>query len=107
MVLQTKKCNVLQRFKFITKDTVETASLFIHKDCYNVTRKSSMLEKVEEDVNYGKFYSVFHHFGQTKFAFGCLILSMSQFLLLPQSPLKTMLAIEVVKTDSNNIISLL
>ncbi len=37
---------------------------------------------------------------QAKFAYGGLILSFSQFLLLPQRPLKMMLALKVVKIDS-------
>jgi hypothetical protein len=49
---------------------------------------------------------VFRQFGQAKFAFGGFILSLSQFLLQPQQPLKMTLAIKVVKIDPNIIISL-
>jgi len=43
---------------------------------------------------------VFHGFGQAKFANGGSILSSSQFTLLSQLPLKTMLSLKVVKIDS-------
>jgi len=46
------------------------------------------------------FYRVFHGFGQAKFAYGGSILGSSQFTLLPQLPLKTMLSVKVVKIDS-------
>jgi len=42
---------------------------------------------------------VFHGFGQAKFAYGGSILGSSQFTLLPQLPLKTMLSLKVVKID--------
>ncbi len=48
-------------------------------------------------------YRVFHGFGQAKFAYGCSILSSSQFT---QLPLKTMLNLKVVKINSKVIISL-
>jgi len=51
-------------------------------------------------------YSVFHRFGQAKFAYGDLILSSSQFSLLPQRPLKMTHAVKVVKIDLKIIISL-
>jgi len=37
---------------------------------------------------------------QAKFAYGGSILGLSQFTLLPQLPLKTMLNLKVVKIDS-------
>jgi hypothetical protein len=43
---------------------------------------------------------------QAKYSLGGLILSLSQFLLLPQWSLKMMLIIKVVKIDSKIIISL-
>jgi len=49
---------------------------------------------------------VFHGFKQAKFAYGGLILGLSQFSLLPQLPLKTMLDLKMVKIDSKIIISL-
>ncbi len=49
-------------------------------------------------------YSVFHRFRQSKFPYGGSILRLSVFLLLP--PLKKMLAIKVVKSDSKIINSL-
>jgi hypothetical protein len=49
---------------------------------------------------------MFHRFWQAKFAYEGSILSSSQFLLLPQRPLKTMLAIKVVKIYFKIIISL-
>ncbi len=49
--------------------------------------------------------SVFHRFRQAKFAYGGLLLSPSQYLLLPKQPLKTMLTIKVVKIDLKIIIS--
>jgi hypothetical protein len=51
-------------------------------------------------------YSVFHQFRQAKFAYGDLILSLSQFLPLPQLPQKMELASKVVKVDSKKIVSL-
>jgi hypothetical protein len=45
-------------------------------------------------------YSVFQRFGQAIFEYVDLILSLNQFSLLPQSPLKTILAIKVVKIGS-------
>jgi len=39
-------------------------------------------------------------FGQAKFANGGSILGSSQFTLMPQLPLKTMLILKVVKIDS-------
>jgi len=46
---------------------------------------------------------VFHGFGQAKFDYGGSILGSSQFTLLPQLPLKTMLGLKVVKIDSKII----
>jgi len=43
------------------------------------------------------FYNVIHQFGQEKFVFGGLILSTSQFLLLPQLPLNFTLDTKLVK----------
>jgi hypothetical protein len=43
---------------------------------------------------------------QAKFAYGDLILSSSQFLLLIQQPMKMTLAMKVIKIDSKIIISL-
>jgi hypothetical protein len=42
----------------------------------------------------------FANFSQTKFANGGSILSLSQFLLLPQLPQKMKLVLKVVKIDS-------
>ncbi len=44
-------------------------------------------------------YSVFHRYRQAKFTNIGLILGSSQFFLLPQVPLKTTLAIKLVKID--------
>ncbi len=52
------------------------------------------------------YYRSFHRFGQAKFAYGCSISGSSQFTLLPQLPLKTILDLKVVKIDSKIIISL-
>jgi len=51
-------------------------------------------------------YRAIHRFGQAKFAFGGLILGLSQFTQLPQMPLKMMLGLKVVKIDSKIIILL-
>jgi hypothetical protein len=48
----------------------------------------------------------FHRFRQAKFDKGGLILSLSQFLLLPQLPQKMKLASKVVEIDSKIIGSL-
>ncbi len=52
------------------------------------------------------FHSVFQGFRQAKSDNGGLILSLSQFLILPQLPQKMKLASKVVKVDSKIIISL-
>ncbi len=49
---------------------------------------------------YAVFYSVFHPFRQVKHAYSSSILSLNQFLLQPQWPLKT--AVKVVKIDSKS-----
>jgi len=51
-------------------------------------------------------YRAFHRFVQAKIAYGGLVLGSSQFLILPQLPLKMMLASKVVKIDLKIIISL-
>jgi hypothetical protein len=51
-------------------------------------------------------YSEFHRFRQAKFDYGGLILSLSQFLLLPQLSQKVELTSKVVKVDSKIIISI-
>jgi len=51
-------------------------------------------------------YRAFQGFGQAKFAYGGSILGVSQFKLLPQLPLKTVLLLKVVKINSKIIISL-
>jgi hypothetical protein len=43
------------------------------------------------------FFSVFYQFRQAKFAYGGLILSFSQFSILPQLPQKMKLTSKVVK----------
>jgi len=47
-----------------------------------------------------EFYRAFHRFGQAKFPDGGSVLGSSQFSILPQLPLKTMLGLKVVKIDS-------
>ncbi len=54
-----------------------------------------------------RIYSVFHQFMQAEFAYGDLILSSSQFLQLPQRPLKMTLALKSGKNRLKKIISLL
>ena len=51
-------------------------------------------------------YSVFQGFSKAKSANLGLILTLSQFLILPQLPQKIKLASKVVKVDSKIIISL-
>jgi hypothetical protein len=51
-------------------------------------------------------YSLFQGFSKAKSAIGGSILSLSQFLILPQLPQKIKLASRVVKVDSKIIISL-
>jgi len=43
---------------------------------------------------------VFHGFEQAKYPDGGLVLGASQFTILPQLSLKTMLSLKVVKIDS-------
>jgi len=53
-------------------------------------------------------YRVFHGFGQAKFADGGSILGSSQFMQLPQLPLKMMLDLKKSKlTQNNNLASLI
>jgi len=49
---------------------------------------------------YSFLYRAFHRFGQAKFPDGGLVLNSSQFSILPQLPLKTMLSLKVVKFNS-------
>ncbi len=58
------------------------------------------------ELKKSKFYSVFHQFMQAKFDYGGSILSLSQFLLLPQLPKKMKLTSKVVIVDSKIIFSL-
>jgi len=51
-------------------------------------------------------YRAFHGFGQAKFAYAGLVLGSSQFNLLPQMPLKTMLDLKVAKINLKTIILL-
>ncbi len=44
-------------------------------------------------------YRAFHGFGQTNFPDGGLVISLSQFSILPQLPPKIMLDTKVVKID--------
>jgi hypothetical protein len=53
-----------------------------------------------------RYYSVFQGFSKAKSANGGSILSLSQFLILPQLPQKIKLASKVVKVDSKIIILL-
>jgi len=54
------------------------------------------------------FYRAFYGFVQAKFPDGGLVLSMSQFSILPQLPPKIMLDSKVVKIDlQNNHLALL
>ncbi len=72
------------------------------------TFQTALIYTVFHQFRQAKFtsliWSVFHQFRQTKFAYGGSILSSSHFFLLPQRPLKTKLAIKVVKIDSKIII---
>ncbi len=52
------------------------------------------------------FYCVYLQFRQAKFTYFVLVLSSSQFSLLPQKHLKTELAINMVKIDSEITIPL-
>jgi hypothetical protein len=54
--------------------------------------------------SFHKIYSVFQGFSKAKSAIGSLILSSSQFLILPQLPQKIKLVLKVVKVDSKIII---
>jgi len=51
-------------------------------------------------ANFSLFYRAFHGFEQAKFAYGGSILGSSQFPLLSQMPLKTMLDLKVVKINN-------
>jgi len=56
-----------------------------------------MTVKLKEFLDH---YTVFHGFGQSKFAYGGSILGSSQFTLLPQLPLNMMLSLKVVRIDT-------
>ncbi len=79
----------------------------VNYDRENVSResKSTLLPLSFSHKSYAR-YSVFHRFRLLKFAHGGLILSSSQFSLLTQPPLKTIIAIKGVKVDSKEIFSL-
>jgi len=51
---------------------------------------------------YGQTYRAFHGFGQAKFPDGCLVLGLSQFSIVTQLPLKTMLDLNVAKILTQN-----
>jgi hypothetical protein len=65
--------------------------------------KKTEISKVKIELS---IYRAFHRFGQAKFPDGGSFLGSSQFLLLPQLPLKTTLGLKVVKIDSkiNNLL---
>ncbi len=61
---------------------------------------------LSKDTQQVSYYSVFQGFSKAKSANGGSILSLSQFLILPQLPQKIKLVSKVVKVDSKIIISL-
>ncbi len=63
-------------------------------------------EKEEKKLEEKNIYSVFQGFSKAKYAHGGSILSLSQFLILPQLPQKMKLASKVVKIDPKIIVSL-
>ncbi len=79
-----------------------------HKKSYQMSKCFSFLQcgpGREDKVS--ETYSVFHRFRQAKFDYDGSILSLSQFLILPQLPQKVGLTSKVVKVDSKIIFSLL
>ncbi len=68
--------------------------------------KYSLRLYLQEYKNNPSWCSVFQGFSKSKSANGGSILSLSQFLILPQLPQKIKLASKVVKVDSKIIISL-
>ncbi len=72
----------------------------------NLARLSSQVEDKKISSDLLIFYSVFQGFRQAKSSNVGLILSSSQFLILPQLPQKIRLASKVVKVDSKIIILL-
>ncbi len=78
---------------------------FLHLFPYGLTYKTQPNAHPNDEAvqacQDGRFtYIVFRQFRQAKFDNNGLILSSSQFLLLPQQPLKIKLASRVVNIDS-------
>jgi len=67
-----------------------------------LTKMKLSAEQTNESLSFTNLhtYRAFHRFGQAKFPEGGSVLSSSQFSILPQLPLKTMLGLKVVKIDS-------
>ncbi len=86
---------VLYNSKFSVKLT-----LYNSRRCLSANACDILQYLWAQFIHLTSFYSVFHQFRQTKFAYGGLIFSSSQFLLLPQLPQKMELASKVVKVDS-------
>ncbi len=97
VIAKTEKIFVLRVKKF---GRIDSSSAF-----FNRREKQKNLMEVSNEKKW-QFYSVFQGFSKAKSANGGLILSSSQFLILPQLPQKMKLTSKVVKVDSKIIISL-
>jgi len=87
--------NFVQKMRVLNVDEIDTCSLFSH---LHAAARSNFLSFFSP--NSETWYRAFHRFGQAKFPDGGSILGSSQFLILPQLPLKTMIGLKVVKIGS-------
>ncbi len=69
---------------------------------FSFMKKSSNFVPIFLGLSRKRIYRVFHWFRLAKFDNGGLILSLIQFLLLPQQPLKIKLASKVIKINSKH-----
>jgi len=81
---------------------------FDARDCYEFRRfpKRTINECPFISMNEHRFIERFTDLGKLNLAYCGSMLGLSQFALLPQLPLKTLLNLKVVKIDSKIIISL-
>jgi len=114
-----KKNNSLSPYESMTNLAVTSPS-YLRNDRFNFEsderkKRRKIIPNMSQWVTLTRFttvvfnlnsYSVFQGFSKAKSANGGLILSSSQFLILPQLPQKIKLASKVVKVDSKIIISL-
>ncbi len=62
-------------------------------------QRADMGKNKKKVIENSPCYRAFNRFGKAKFPDGGLVLGSSQFSILPQLPLKTMLSLKMVKID--------